>query len=178
MSFVARTAGANLPPMDCRVRRADVTDVDSLEPLWVSMVDHHREVAGDDWPVRASGEAWSIRRQEYLTWLGDGSGTLFLATADRAAEPVGYAMLRVQPPGATWDLGAEMGEVESLAVAEAVRGAGVGTALLAACRDDLIDRGIAFWSVAVVEVNRAAVRLYEREGFHPYYRLMLGRVHR
>ena len=82
----------------------------------------------------------------------------------------------VTPPGPTWALGAEMGEVESLAVVEAARGAGVGAALLSACREALGKRGIEYWSVAVVESNAGAVRLYEREGFRPFYRQMLGRL--
>jgi ribosomal protein S18 acetylase RimI-like enzyme len=161
---------------ECRIRRGDISDVAGLEPLWISMVDHHRAIAGEEWPVRRSVDAWAIRRQEYLGWLADGTGTLFVATLGGSAEMVGYAMLHVHPPGATWDLGAEIGEVESLAVAEAARGAGVGISLLDACRSELVSRRIEYWSVAVVEANAAAVRLYERVGFRPYYRLMLGRV--
>jgi ribosomal protein S18 acetylase RimI-like enzyme len=164
--------------MECRIRRGHVSDVAGLEPLWTSMVDHHRAVAGEEWPVRASAAAWAIRREEYLGWLADGTGTLFVATVGSSAEMVGYAMLHVHPPGATWDLGAEIGEVESLAVAERARGTGVGSSLLDACRGELVSRKIEYWSVAVVEANTAAVRLYEREGFRPYYRLMLGWLER
>jgi ribosomal protein S18 acetylase RimI-like enzyme len=179
--YAAAVAGvrrAKSTPIKCRIRRGEVSDVAGLQPLWISMVDHHRAVAGEEWPVRGSMDAWAIRRQEYLSWLADGTGTLLVATLGRSAEMVGYAMLCVHPPGATWDLGAEIGEVESLAVAEAARGAGVGSGLLDACRSELVSRKIAYWSVAVVEANAAAVRLYEREGFRPYYRLMLGRLER
>ena len=34
----------------------------------------------------------------------------------------------------------------------------------------------AMWAVGVVEANAGAVRLYERAGFRPYYRNLLGRV--
>jgi GNAT superfamily N-acetyltransferase len=149
--------------VETQVRRGTVTEVDSLMPLWVSMVEHHRKVAGAQWPVRSADAAWRIRQAEYRTWLTDGSGTLFVATVRQAPAPVGYAMLRVHEPGASWDLGAQ-------------RGAGVGTALMAACRDELRSRAIAYWSVAVVEANAGAARLYEREGFRPYYRLLLGEV--
>ena len=116
--------------MESQVRRGSVTDVDLLMPLWISMVEHHRMVAGTQWPVRTAEAAWNARQREYRTWLTDGSGTLFVAGVEGAAEPVGYAMLRVHEPGATWDLGAEVGEVESLAVSDGARGGGVGTALL------------------------------------------------
>ncbi len=158
------------------VRRGSVADVGSLEPLWIGMVEHHRDVAGDEWPVRTAAAAWALRREEYRAWLSDGSGTLFLAAGQGDAQPDGYAMLRVHAPGATWDLGEEIGELESLAVADAVRGGGVGRMLVAACREELRRRSITFWTVAVVEANHGAVRLYEREGFRPYYRDMLGRV--
>ncbi|MBJ7594452.1 MAG: GNAT family N-acetyltransferase [Candidatus Dormibacteraeota bacterium] len=164
--------------MEVQVRRGDLADVDSLEPLWAGMVEQHREVAAAEWPVRAAADAWRIRQAEYRAWLADGSGTLFVAEPVGVVAPVGYAMLQVHAPGATWDLGAQVGEVESLAVAAAARGAGVGTALLAACRAELSSRGIVYWSVAVVEANRGAVRLYEREGFRAYYRLLLGEVER
>jgi ribosomal protein S18 acetylase RimI-like enzyme len=162
--------------MDLQIRRGQTIDVGALMPLWTSMVEHHRAVVGHEWPVRDAADAWAIRRHEYLAWLADGTGTLFMATLATAPEPVGYAMLRVHPGGATWDLGAQIGELESLAVVPESRAAGVGTALVAACRDELKRQNIDYWSVNVVEANVDAVRLYERAGFQPYYRLMLGRV--
>src|ERR1700692_2368430 len=50
------------------ILRGEVSDVAGLEPLWISRVEHHRAVAGDEWPVRASADAWAIRREEYLGW--------------------------------------------------------------------------------------------------------------
>jgi ribosomal protein S18 acetylase RimI-like enzyme len=159
---------------EIEVRRGVAADVASLEPLWASMVEHHRAVAGDDWPVRTADAAWAIRREQYAGWLADGSGTLLLATTGERL--VGYAMLQVQPPGATWDLGESIGELESLAVAPEARGAGIGHRLMDECRAILRDCGVTYWTVGVVEVNEGAVRLYEREGFRPYYRQLLGRV--
>lgn len=156
------------------IRRGEVGDVAAVWPLWAGMVEHHRAVAGDDWPVRTAEAAWAIRREQYVGWLEDGSGTLLLATDDD--ELVGYAMLQVQTSGATWDLGASIGELESLAVAPEARGAGVGHRLMEECRALLREAGIEYWTVGVVEVNEGAVRLYEREGFRPFYRQMLGSV--
>ncbi len=158
------------------VRRGSIADVDALMPLWVAMVEHHRLVAGDEWPVRDAGAAWEIRRAEYQGWLNDGSGVLFLAGPGGEGEVTGYAMLRVHVPGATWDLGEQVGELESLAVAASARGAGLGTMLMKSRREELRQRGVGYWSVAVVEANEAAVRLYERSGFRSYYRLLLGHV--
>jgi ribosomal protein S18 acetylase RimI-like enzyme len=53
-------------------------------------------------------------------------------------------------------------------VHDRARGRGVGTALLSAMRDRLVERGIDVWSVGVVSRNVEAVRLYERVGFRPW----------
>lgn len=61
-------------------------------------------------------------------------------------------------------------------MAEEARGAGIGTMLIEACRDRLRAEGISHWAVGVVEANLDATRLYERAGFRPYYRELLGEV--
>jgi ribosomal protein S18 acetylase RimI-like enzyme len=159
-----------------RVSVGGAADIDRLEPLWAGMVRAHAEVVDGAWPVRAPAEAWRRRRAQYAEWLQDASGTLLLAVAvaDPSAPPDGYAMVRTEAPGPTWDLGDEVGELESLAVAEHARGAGVGTLLVQAARERLRRAGVRFWLVSVVEANAGAVRLYEREGFRPFYRDLLA----
>ena len=73
-------------------------------------------------------------------------------------------------------VGDRVGEIESLAVAPEARGKGIGTALLGAARERFRDQGIEWWSVAVVEANEGAVKMYEQAGFGPYYRHLLGRI--
>jgi ribosomal protein S18 acetylase RimI-like enzyme len=154
-----------------------VSEIDRVEGLWREMVTYHERVVRGAWPVRTPAEAWDRRRIQYAKWVGEGG---WLLAAVRATEPSGppegYAMVTVQPPGATWDLGDRVGELESLAVAERARGTGVGTMLIGAARERLRAEGVGYWSVGVVEANTAAVRLYEREGFRPYYRQLLGAV--
>lgn len=127
------------------------------------------------WPVRIPDEAWALRRAQYLEWLGEGSARMF-AAVPTAREPLGYAVLSVKPAMASWDVGSRVGELETLAVAAAARGRGIGTMLIEACREKLRAEGIRHWAVGVVEANEAAIHLYERFGFRPYYREMLGEV--
>ena len=161
--------------MTIDVHQGGLNDLADVEPLWKAMLDHHRVLTGDRLAVRGNDESWHLRGTEYVGWLVDGSGMLFLARLDGAVAVAGYAFLRWHASGPTWAFGPVVGEVESLAVAPAERGGGVGKALLDACRAELRARGVDFWGVEVVESN-PAVRLYERAGFRPNYRKMFGRV--
>jgi ribosomal protein S18 acetylase RimI-like enzyme len=155
-----------------------VSEVDRVEALWKEMVEAHREVIDGQLPVRAGEEAWERRRPQYVSWLEDGSGRMFAAVpaADPGAAALGYAVLVTEPPGPTWEMGERTGDLQSLVVAAEARGAGIGTALIEACRDALRSAGVEYWTVAVVEANERAARLYERAGFRPFYRNLAGRV--
>ena len=152
-------------------------DVDRVADLWKAMLAHHADIAGGEWPVRAADESWTRRRATYDQWLANGNGMLLLAVAEDApeSEPDGYAAVQIHPPGATFDLG-QLGELDSLAVAPHARGTGIGTLLIDAARDALRRRGVVYWKVGVVEGNDGAMRLYEREGFRPFWRALVARI--
>ena len=96
--------------------------------------------------------------------------------AERGTPPVGYAVVRTRDPGVTWEMGERVGELESLAVSADARGAGVGTQLIQAARERLRAEGVEYWAVEVMDANTGAARLYERAGFGPWSRALLGRV--
>ncbi len=158
------------------VETVGVEGIDRVEPLWRAMVEHHRELVGDEIPVRATDETWPMRRAQYEEWLRSGDGALLLAVTSAGAEPDGYACVRITNSGPTFDLGERVGELESLAVASYARGAGLGSLLIGAARERLREQGVRRWSVGVVEANAGAVRLYEREGFAPFWRTLIATV--
>lgn len=153
-------------------------EIDRVELLFEQLVSFHRDVVEGAWPVRSEEAAWAHRRAQYVEWLGSGFARMLAAVpaADEGAPPVGYAVLSVKPSMASWDVGERTGELETLAVAEEVRGEGIGTMLIEACRERLREEGITHWAVAVVEANADATRLYERVGFRPFYRQLLAEV--
>jgi ribosomal protein S18 acetylase RimI-like enzyme len=149
-------------------------DVEYLASLWMSLVEHHRRLVGDRWPVRPAEQAWDLRQAQYRRWLSDRTGLLFVARDGDLASPVGYAFCLLSGPGPTFDFGETRAEVDSLVVADTARGAGIGTLLLDACRAELRRRGIRYWSIGVIDANERAVALYERLGFRPYVRSLMG----
>lgn len=151
-----------------RVIELGVGDVDLVEGLWKEMVAHHRDVIGRAAPVRDSEAAWKVRRRQYVTWMEAGEGFIFLVPGEGAeGAPLGYAFLRVGGPPATLELGDRVGDLESLSVTASARGTGVGSVLIAHCREHLRRLGARWWNVTVVAGNEGAEALYEREGFRP-----------
>lgn len=159
------------------VAELTVEEVDRVGDLFKELVEFHGEVVEGAWPVRSGEGAWALRRRQYLEWLGEGSARMLVAIpAEGEGKPLGYAVLSVKPSMPSWDVGARVGELETLAVAAVARGHGIGTLLIEACRERLRAEGISHWSVGVVEANEGATRLYEGAGFRPFYRDLLAEV--
>lgn len=163
--------------MERRIVELGVGDVDLVEGLWKEMVEHHRELTGHAYPVRGHDEAWRRRRDQYVEWLESGEGHLYLVPGEGAeGAPLGYAFLRVGSSGPTWNLGDGVGDLESLSVARGARGLGIGTELIAHCRDRLAALGTQWWTVSVIAANQGAVDLYEREAFRPFWQTLIAPV--
>jgi ribosomal protein S18 acetylase RimI-like enzyme len=149
-------------------------DLDSLRELWGEMLEHHRLVMGDRLPVRPADESWAIARAECAGWLIEGTAFLLIARVEGA--PLGYLLCRLAGSGTIFDLGALRGDVDTLVVSSQARGAGIGTALLEACRAELLSRGCAYWTIGVVASNPEAERLYERVGFRQWTHELAARL--
>ena len=160
-----------------RIVELVVGDVDLVEGLWKEMVGHHRELTGGTYPVRGVEEAWRRRRAQYVEWLeGDGAWLFVVPGEGAEGAALGYAFLRVDSSGPTWNLGDRVGDLESLSVTAAARGMGIGTELIAHCRERLRECGAQWWTVSVVAANGGAVDLYEREGFRHFWHTMTAPV--
>ena len=162
-----------------RIVELGAGDVDLVEGLWKEMLEHHRELTGGTYPVRGTEESWERRRAQYVEWLeeGDGKSFLFLVPGEGAeGVPLGYAFLRVHTSGPTWNLGDMVGDLESLSVTAAARGMGIGTELIAHCRERLRGLGATWWTVSVISANAGAIGLYEREGFRDFWRSMAAPI--
>jgi ribosomal protein S18 acetylase RimI-like enzyme len=158
---------------DLLIRRLEAIELDRLEPLWRSLLDHVRN-AGSVVPIRAHEESWPKRRALYEAWLTEGES--FVLGAFRDDRLVAYAMVRVSEPDAVWVTGTRYAELMSLSVAPAERGNGVGTALLDDVEARLLVQGIDELVIGVDAPNEGARRFYEGRGFRVGYHLMHGHL--
>ncbi len=96
----------------------------------------------------------------FSVWVGRGVSNAdgFTALPRTSGEPGAFVSARVAASAS--------GRIELVAVAPELRGRGVGLRLLAACLDELARRGARRVSVVTQASNVAALRLYERAGFH------------
>ena len=122
-------------------------------------------------PVRSLEDAWEFRSRQYRDWLLKDEFTLVVA--ERDGETIGYAVVSVGEGGATWDVGNPVAELETLSVLESERGSGVGRALTEEAQRVASEGGAEAVVVAVAHTNSDAIRFYEREGFGPFYVLLM-----
>jgi len=65
---------------------------------------------------------------------------------------------------------------QTLSVLAEERGRGVGTQLMDAVEDELLQRGISELRLLVIAPNAEAIRFYERRGLTTVSQVMLGRI--
>lgn len=162
--------------MTFRIERAHARDLVKVKHLWKAMINDYQRLSDGLWEVREPGEAWARRHQQYLDWINDAGGVIFLAYDPDSAEVVGYAALHFVTSGATFDLGESYGDVETIAVLPERRGQGIGVALLNACRKELDRREIEYLTLETLASNTGALRLYERAGYRTFMVRLVRRV--
>jgi ribosomal protein S18 acetylase RimI-like enzyme len=163
-----------------RAHRAEIgpgsaADIDALAPLWMAVHEHHAASMPELAPYVDATTSWAARRRLYEELLAKPDTTLLLARD--GGELCGYGMAHVMPVeetwvADTWASGPRIGEIESLGVLPAWRGAGIGGALLDGLHEALAAQGVTDLVLGVLPGNAAAIRLYERHGYRPTWAYM------
>jgi GNAT superfamily N-acetyltransferase len=151
--------------VDLRVRKGGAELIDRLAPLWLALHAHHQSVQ-PGFAYFPDERSWPVRRSCYQRWIReDGS---FILLAERGGHAVGYAFVEIQAgPDDTWVTGSRIAELQTLCVALAERGHGVGTLLLDAVDAELDRLGVGDLLIGTLAANTGAQRLYERRGLRP-----------
>ena len=142
--------------------RCDAGVLGELEPLWLTLKNHHGACTPDD-AIHDDATSWERRKVQYADWLAlDGS---FLLVARDAGHPVGYALVWIHEGSPTWVEPDRYAVVQDIAVAADQQGKGVGRELLDRVHDE---SGCDVVELTVLSVNEPARRFYERIGFELY----------
>jgi GNAT superfamily N-acetyltransferase len=152
---------------EARIVEAGVERVPELEPLWAALHDHHGSIAEAVAPTRELADSWERRRAQYERWLAAADARLLIA--ERSGTAIGYAVVRIEPGPATWDVGERVAELETLAVLAEARGAGVGRLLVAAARELARSAGAAHGGRGGSRERRCAALLCPRR-LRPFLR--------
>lgn len=160
--------------MPVRIERAHARDLKLVKPLWKTMIRAYADMSDGMWTVREPQEAWERRHQDYLDWINEGTGVVFLARDEDCV--VGYAALHILESGPTFDFGERFGGLESLVVDPKRQGGGVGSLLLSACRKELTRREIAVCTTVTPTNNARAIALLQRYGFAPFMTRFMQRL--
>ncbi|MEV0168960.1 acetyltransferase (GNAT) family protein [Nonomuraea fuscirosea] len=150
---------------DITLRRGGAEFVDLLKPLWLALHEHHQSVQ-PGFAYFSDERSWELRRSCYRRWIQEEGS--FILVAERHCRPIGYAFVEIKPgPDDTWVTGSRVAELQTLSVAPAERGNGVGTLLLDKVDDELQRLSIGDLLIGTLAANSGAQRLYERRGLRP-----------
>lgn len=108
-----------------------------------------------------------VKAAEYFDWLLERTGAIFVA--EHAGRPVGWAVVYEEQTEAFVRADERLfAYLAELYVAEDGRGAGVGTALIAACEGWAVENGYASMRIDLLSRNEGAARAYAKAGYLPY----------
>jgi ribosomal protein S18 acetylase RimI-like enzyme len=150
---------------DWVIARGDPAAIDQLEPLWKSLLEHHKGVYAG-LPLRTPDVSWRRRRDEYESWLARGDS--FLVVARRGDVLLGYAMVELFEGSPMWEMGERAAELQTLVVLPSERRRHLGSALMDAVDRELERLGVEHVLVEIMTDNEEAIRFYEGRGYSLY----------
>ena len=158
-------------PDQLTIEMLDPADIDLVGPLWKQLLDHIASLPDALVPVRPSDESWILEREEML---GELAGESFVLVARKPGRVSGYAFVCVEGPDPVWYTGDKHAVLATLCVDAAVRGSGIGAALMDAVDAELDRRGIEDVEIGVDTGNEVAAHLYESRGYRADFRIFYG----
>jgi ribosomal protein S18 acetylase RimI-like enzyme len=156
------------------IERLQKEQIDSLEPLWLTLHRHHQSVGAELSPYVDDSQSWKKRREFYLDCFAEPGSFAWGAYAGKTL--VGYALVRVERASTmwtdTWVAADVTAEIDSLVVDPVHCGGGIGTRLMDAIDEELARLGITDVVVGALPGNSQVLDLYRRRGFAPTWLIM------
>ncbi|GAA0301589.1 GNAT family N-acetyltransferase [Halarchaeum salinum] len=150
---------ARRAPDGVRIEAATMDDLDALVDFWVALVADQRAYGTHLLATENRATARDVLSQYVAT---DRALVARLVGTDA---PVGFVMYH--PETGLYEEDATRGVVDNVYVDPAHRERGIGSALLDAAENALLDAGADVLSIAVMAENERARALYEDRGYRP-----------
>ena len=146
--------------MDLVIRKAEISDLQQIEELWVQLTDYLNSLDRRHWQRAADGSAKFRQWMEQA--LTDTKRVLFVAERSRTLLGFGHGMLKKSPPPMKQRLD---GFISDLVVNESARGKGVGSKLLEALESWCIEQGAEAITLSVAARNELGLGFWSSRGF-------------
>lgn len=152
--------------MDFEIVAAESGDVDEVLDCWVDLVEGQRSYGS-----HIEGEANRTAARDLLGQYVVGD-MLDIARSAAGKELLGFVMYYRED--GFYEQSVVRGVIENVYVKPAVRGQGVGSALLSRAETELADRGADVVAISAMAENDTAIELYSERGYTPH-RLVMER---
>jgi len=143
--------------VDDRIVEATAADLDVLVDQWAALIEHGRK---HGLHIEATSNR-AIAQQTLAAAIGDGLAFV----AKEGGRIVGFCSLTLESGGFERDV--VRGVVENVYVESTARGAGLGSALLAAGEQRLVDRGADTIAVETMVADDDVLEFYRDRGYRP-----------
>lgn len=144
------------------IRNGRINDAENTLPVWDQLMDYHRRISAFDFEmVDNAREMWADYFKRHVR-----SRIRAAIVVERDKEIVGFLLGEIQKRPPVF-VSARQAYVDSICVLESCRRQGIAAMMLNAFAKWARERAMPYIMLSVAVENNAAIRLYEKHGFHP-----------
>lgn len=156
--------------MGVTIRRATISDLDTLTRLWKELADYHADLAPEFALVPQATTLFS----NHLSDLVQNQDCCILLAEDEGAA-VGFisGLIKENPPIFTER---RVGHISNALITARLRRRGIGARLVSAMRDWFRERGVRSIDLGVAVANPLGIEFWHDMGFHDHMTRMRGEV--
>lgn len=140
------------------IREGNEEVLDTLQPLWEKLNEHHRKIS-DHFSSEFAGRTFAQRKEDLAAKALAGQLKTYVAIDSSTSEEAGYCIATISKDN--------VGEIDSIFVADEYRKQGIGDLLLRTALDWMDAQSVEDRIISVAFGNDSAIDFYRRYGFLP-----------
>lgn len=140
------------------IREGNEEFLDTLQPLWEKLNEHHRKIS-DHFSSEFAGRSFAQRKEVLTGKAAAGQLKIYMAIDSTTTSEAGYCIATISEDN--------LGEIDSIFVADEYRKQGIGDLLLRTALDWMDTQSVEDKVISVAFGNDSALDFYRRYGFLP-----------